>query len=145
MVHTDASPTTIQSSNVHDHNNDIISADDITISSSSTTTTYKLVVGWTCIKLAIAMTLCYSAYTTHDYYFQTASSSTTTSTQTSHHHQQRRLLQESTNQNDNNNDVPSYMVDLMHDLQSRHALFDNTPPQEIKYWFEYSGKLQVRN
>ena len=41
------------------------------------------------------------------------------------------------------NGVPSYMNDLMKDLKARKKLFDDTPPEEIKYWFEYTGPLQV--
>lgn len=40
-------------------------------------------------------------------------------------------------------DVPTYMEDLMKDLQARYKLFDETPPEEVKYWFEYTGPLQV--
>jgi hypothetical protein len=40
-------------------------------------------------------------------------------------------------------DVPSYMDSLMKDLRERKKLFDDTPPEEVKYWFEYSGSLQV--
>ena len=39
---------------------------------------------------------------------------------------------------------PSYMKDLMKDLKERQKLFDETPPEEVKYWFEYTGPLQVR-
>lgn len=39
--------------------------------------------------------------------------------------------------------TPTYMQSLMKDLQNRYDLFTNTPPEEIKYWFEYSGPLQV--
>jgi hypothetical protein len=39
--------------------------------------------------------------------------------------------------------VPSYMDPLMQDLRERKKLFDDTPPEEVKYWFEYSGPLQV--
>lgn len=41
------------------------------------------------------------------------------------------------------NVTPSYMKDLMGDLQARQKLFDDTPPEEVKYWFEYTGPLQV--
>lgn len=55
--------------------------------------------------------------------------------------------------NDNNNDdlsfrrrlqaaVPSYMNHLMEDLAARTKLFEETPADEIKYWFEYTGPLQ---
>lgn len=38
--------------------------------------------------------------------------------------------------------VPSYMAALVEDLKSRQKLFDETPPEQIKYWFEYTGPLQ---
>lgn len=37
------------------------------------------------------------------------------------------------------------MNDLMKDLEERNKLFDETPPEEVKYWFEYTGPLQVGN
>ena len=39
--------------------------------------------------------------------------------------------------------IPSYMNALTKDLQERQLLFKDTPPDEIKYWFEYTGPLQV--
>ena len=39
--------------------------------------------------------------------------------------------------------LPSYMKPLADDLDARKKLFDETPPEEVKYWFEYTGKLQV--
>lgn len=39
--------------------------------------------------------------------------------------------------------IPTYMESLMKDLRSRKKLFDDTPPEEVKYWFEYTGPLQV--
>jgi hypothetical protein len=53
----------------------------------------------------------------------------------------RRRL-EATNNPINAEPTP-YMEDLFADLQARKKLFDDTPAQEIKYWFEYSGALQV--
>mmetsp|Transcript_9084 Transcript_9084/g.17611 ORF Transcript_9084/g.17611 Transcript_9084/m.17611 type:complete len:759 (+) Transcript_9084:385-2661(+) len=38
--------------------------------------------------------------------------------------------------------VPSYMDALTKDLKERKKLFDDTPPEEVKYWFEYAGPLQ---
>mmetsp|Transcript_5995 Transcript_5995/g.17053 ORF Transcript_5995/g.17053 Transcript_5995/m.17053 type:complete len:811 (+) Transcript_5995:285-2717(+) len=38
--------------------------------------------------------------------------------------------------------VPSYMDGLTKDLKERKKLFDETPPEEVKYWFEYTGPLQ---
>jgi len=31
---------------------------------------------------------------------------------------------------------------LMKDLKERQKLFEDTPPEEVKYWFEYTGPLQ---
>ena len=39
--------------------------------------------------------------------------------------------------------VPSYMQPMMKDLADRKKLFADTPPEEVKYWFEYTGPLQV--
>ena len=39
--------------------------------------------------------------------------------------------------------IPSYMTDLMLELKERKKLMEETPPEEIKYWFEYTGPLQV--
>ena len=41
-------------------------------------------------------------------------------------------------------DPPSYMEDLLEDLKARKKLMEETPPEEVKYWFEYTGPLQVR-
>ena len=49
--------------------------------------------------------------------------------------QHRRLLGDA---------IPSYMEGLMKDLKERKKLFQETPPEEVKYWFEYTGPLQVR-
>ena len=38
---------------------------------------------------------------------------------------------------------PSYIDVLLEDLKKRQRLFEETPENEIKYWFEYSGPLQV--
>ena len=39
--------------------------------------------------------------------------------------------------------IPSYMKTLNEDLEARKKLFADTPPEEVKYWFEYTGPLQV--
>mmetsp|Transcript_81442 Transcript_81442/g.122362 ORF Transcript_81442/g.122362 Transcript_81442/m.122362 type:complete len:742 (-) Transcript_81442:95-2320(-) len=38
--------------------------------------------------------------------------------------------------------TPTYMEPLLKDLRERKKLFDETPPEEVKYWFEYTGPLQ---
>jgi hypothetical protein len=40
-------------------------------------------------------------------------------------------------------ETPSYMEELMDDLKARKKLMEETPKEEIKYWFEYTGPLQV--
>ena len=52
--------------------------------------------------------------------------------------QQHRRLSEISKKN-----PPSYMKDLMDDLNARTKLMKETPPEEVKYWFEYTGPLQV--
>jgi hypothetical protein len=42
-------------------------------------------------------------------------------------------------------EIPAYMDGLMKDLKARKKLFEETPPEEVKYWFEYTGPLQVRH
>ncbi|KAL9186605.1 hypothetical protein ACHAXT_005843 [Thalassiosira profunda] len=37
---------------------------------------------------------------------------------------------------------PSYMTALVDDLKARKKLMEETPPEEVKYWFEYTGPLQ---
>lgn len=37
------------------------------------------------------------------------------------------------------------MKDLMEDLKARKKLMEETPPEEVKYWFEYTGPLKVRS
>ena len=53
------------------------------------------------------------------------------------HGPRRRLM------NASGPEVPSYMNSLLDDLASRKRLFEETPPEEVKYWFEYTGPLQV--
>ena len=35
------------------------------------------------------------------------------------------------------------MKNLMDELDARRKLMEDTPPEEVKYWFEYTGPLQV--
>ena len=39
--------------------------------------------------------------------------------------------------------IPSYMGALFKELKERKKLMEETPPEDVKYWFEYSGPLQV--
>jgi len=39
--------------------------------------------------------------------------------------------------------VPTYMKSLFDDLKKRRELMEETPPDEVKYWFEYAGPLQI--
>lgn len=38
--------------------------------------------------------------------------------------------------------VPSHMLPIMEELVARKKLMEETPKEEIKYWFEYAGPLQ---
>jgi len=38
--------------------------------------------------------------------------------------------------------VPSYMIPIQEELVARKKLMEETPKEEIKYWFEYAGPLQ---
>jgi hypothetical protein len=89
---------------------------------------------WITLKLVVAAALCISA--SRQWLSKSAGGDTSAQQQYS---QQRRRLQQL-----GENRVPSYMKKLMEDLVARRKLFDDTPPEEIKYWFEYSGPLQVR-
>ena len=53
--------------------------------------------------------------------------------------QHRRRLQSTSS------DAPSYMEPLFDELKERRKLMEETPPEEVKYWFEYTGPLQVRD
>ena len=41
-------------------------------------------------------------------------------------------------------EIPDYIKPLLEDLNERKKLMEETPPAEVKYWFEYTGPLQVR-
>ena len=36
------------------------------------------------------------------------------------------------------------MKALFDELKERKKLMEETPPEEVKYWFEHTGALQVR-
>lgn len=74
-------------------------------------------------KLAAASVFLWSALSTFSY----------SSSETSAH---RRLTQIG-------DTIPSYMEPLLKDLKERKKLMEETPPEEIKYHFEYTGPLQV--
>jgi flagellar basal body-associated protein FliL len=86
---------------------------------------------WTALKLIASVGVLASA----GYRYASTSNDNTAASQ---QHAQRRRLQQL-----GENRVPSYMKKLTQDLVARRKLFDDTPPEEIKYWFEYSGPLQV--
>lgn len=63
---------------------------------------------------------------------------TSVSTLQSDAYHRRRLTEASVGDS-----VPSYMKSLMTELTERKTLMEETPPEEVKYWFEYTGPLQV--
>ena len=82
------------------------------------------------LKLAAASVFLWSAITTYQYQFNASSSETSFS--------HRRLTQVVVGDS-----VPAYMGPLLNELKERKKLMEETPPEEVKYWFEYTGPLQV--
>jgi hypothetical protein len=117
---------------------------------------------WTTLKLLLAVAFCVAAL---DQWPSSGGRSTTDTSSSSssslpdpheqnHPFHHRRLLEETTGATTSHDGAaaaaavvppPPYMMATLQDLDARHALFDGTPPEEIKYWFEYSGPLQVRH
>jgi hypothetical protein len=85
---------------------------------------------WTGMKLFAAASLLVTAY----YYHLQQQQQTPSSALPISHGRRLQALGDA---------VPSYMKGLMDDLVARKKLFDETPPEEVKYWFEYTGPLQV--
>jgi hypothetical protein len=79
----------------------------------------------------------YSAVIGYHDYASSSSSSSFSSSMGAMDHYRRRLSMVG-------DSIPKYMEGLMKDLKERKKLFDETPPEEVKYWFEYTGPLQVR-
>jgi hypothetical protein len=88
---------------------------------------------WTVLKLTAAAALLVSSITNY------APHLTSVGLGSDANAPRRRLL----NIGSDGAEVPSYMNALMDDLAARKKLFDETPPEEVKYWFEYTGPLQV--
>jgi hypothetical protein len=130
----------------------------ITITTTTTTPVQRMAL-WTALKLMLAVAFCVAAL---DQWPSSGGRSTTKDTSSSssssipdlleqnHPSHHRRLLEETTGATTSHDGAaavvppPPYMMATLQDLDARHALFDGTPPEEIKYWFEYSGPLQVR-
>jgi hypothetical protein len=89
--------------------------------------------------IASASFLLSSIYTTYNHHYKLDHNPNPNpnsyNTNTEHGSHGRRRLS-------SDNEVPSYMNGLMDDLKARNKLFDETPPEEVKYWFEYAGPLQ---
>jgi len=93
---------------------------DVDISSSKSSSLMML------LKLAASSLLLWSAFSTYQ-------SNSVSNSSISH----RRLTQVSVGDY-----MPAYMKSLMDDLKKRRKLMEETPPDEVKYWFEYAGPLQ---
>ena len=87
---------------------------------------------WTVVKLTVAAALFVSSISNYASHLSSVGIGQDTASPA-----RRRLL------NVDGSEVPSYMNALMDDLVARKKLFDETPPDEVKYWFEYTGPLQV--
>lgn len=92
---------------------------------------------WTGAKLVASAALLVSAYQFSGIAGPASTASSPDASSASPHTMSRRL------QAVGNEAVPSYMDGLFKDLAARKKLFDDTPPEEVKYWFEYAGPLQV--
>ena len=55
----------------------------------------------------------------------------------------RRLSLLHNNNNNNDDSLLYYVKDIKQELKDRQKLYDDAKPNEVKYWFEYSGTLQV--
>lgn len=79
------------------------------------------------LKLLAASVLFFSAFTTY--------TGRVSNLESQRH---RRLLEAAIGDS-----IPTYIEPLMKDLRERKKLMEETPPEEVKYWFEYTGPLQV--
>lgn len=94
------------------------------------------------VKIILSLSfLLSSIYTTYNFNHSPSFSNHNPGTDAGHaaHHGRRRL---SVLKEGMAGGVPSYMNDLMKNLREREKLFEDTPPEEVKYWFEYTGPLQ---
>jgi len=91
----------------------------------------------TVVKLSIASILLYSSYRSSHMYHDKGNITRRQQDDSLTMQSRRRLSVVSSVST-----VPTYMDGLMDDLAAREKLFDETPPEEVKYWFEYTGPLQ---
>lgn len=98
---------------------------------------------WISLKLVTAAVLCFQAFSMHQ---QRASLIVENE---NHVHSHRRLEEEADGLDINlppeakASPISSYLTKLYKDLAKREKLFADTPPEEVKYWFEYTDPLQV--
>jgi len=110
-------------------------------SSYASTTSMKVIAA--CVLLVGFASVATSSYSLED---SSSSSSSTTSSVTAAHtdsgERHGRRLEAVNSGAGIEYEKPSYMNDLQKELKGRKKLFDDTPPEEVKYWFEYTGELQ---
>ncbi len=97
--------------------------------------------GWTSAKLIAAALLCWNAQSMIYSANETNPSPVVSSLQ------HRRLTEVDTTHMPaaaQSSPLAPFLAPLYQDLHEREQLFANTPPEEVKYWFEYAGPLQVR-
>ena len=105
--------------------------------SSSSSSSWKYSVACALFVLSAAGTYISSSNNNNDGIFGVDSSSMVDGVSSSYHHYRRQLSMVG-------DTIPKYMEPLMKELRERKKLFEDTPPEEVKYWFEYTGPLQVR-
>lgn len=113
---------------------------ETTSSDESSSSSTRLSWGWTSAKFITAACLCWNA---HSMYFS-SNASENMPVESLHH---RRLTEIDTTHLPppaQSSPLASFLAPLYKDLYEREQLFANTPPEEVKYWFEYAGPLQVR-
>ena len=117
--------------------------DDSSVQETAETTTTAL---WTVAKLVTAAVLCAGAFSMQQQPVEqpVEQQDVPTAASSSNH---RRLTEE-----ENANQLPlaaqtsplaAELQPLFQDLTKREKLFADTPPEEVKYWFEYTDPLQV--
>lgn len=105
---------------------------DPTIQDDNNETSTSSISWKSAVKLGVSCALLMSAVST----LQSTYSNTPINSQS------RRKLSAESSSTEASNAVPTFTTPLLSELAAREKLFADTPPEEVKYWFEYAGPLQ---
>ena len=97
---------------------------------------------WTTLKLMASAALCFQAFSMHQQRTE-MSVMQEDHLEAEQHATHRRLLESDVPAAAQNSPLAPYLSTLFQDLRKREKLFADTPPEEVKYWFEYTDPLQV--